>query len=320
MRMAMDKRSRMRAARYVAILFLLGLALHFFLPRFATFEESLQVARRLSVWPLLVAAVAQVLRCVVNGWMLALSVATSKERLPLRRAIAIATAASTVSLMAGGVVAFGASIYRWTRDAGARRETATIAVALPAAFNGAALLAFGLVSAAILLKRGKLGQSAALGVGIVTMLIIAAFVIAALAVFVPARWTRFPRLRTLVAMVRDAIRQGRALEMAFAALLTLAFDLLSLGCVVFAAGRRLGLDVLLGGYGVPLLLGRSSLLPGGIAVVEVAMAGCYVSLGVPAEVAVVATLVYRIFSLWLPSLAGIPIAVWLQARRPDHAA
>jgi uncharacterized protein (TIRG00374 family) len=54
-------------------------------------------------------------------------------------------------------------------------------------------------------------------------------------------------------------------------------------------------------------------LPGGIAVVEVAMTGSYVSLGVPAEVAVVSILVYRVFSFWLPSLAGIPIAIWLQA-------
>jgi uncharacterized protein (TIRG00374 family) len=114
-------------------------------------------------------------------------------------------------------------------------------------------------------------------------------------------------------MIRDAMRKGRTVELAVAALLNLAFDVVCLGCIVAATGHRIDLAVLLGGYGVPLLLGRSSLLPGGIAVVEVAMTGSYVSLGVPAEVAVVSILVYRVFSFWLPSLAGIPIAIWLQA-------
>lgn len=37
-------------------------------------------------------------------------------------------------------------------------------------------------------------------------------------------------------------------------------------------------------------------------------------LGVPASIAVVAVLTYRLISFWLPALAGIPIAVMLQSR------
>lgn len=66
-------------------------------------------------------------------------------------------------------------------------------------------------------------------------------------------------------------------------------------------------------------LGRSSLLPGGIAVVEVGMIAASVSLGVPTEMAVVAVLAYRLISFWIPTLAGIPVAVLLQTRaEPAH--
>ncbi|HMC22813.1 MAG TPA: flippase-like domain-containing protein, partial [Thermoanaerobaculia bacterium] len=62
-------------------------------------------------------------------------------------------------------------------------------------------------------------------------------------------------------------------------------------------------------------LGRASFLPGGIAVVEVAMAALYSELGVPPSTAIVAVLTYRLISFWLPALAGIPLAIGLQSQR-----
>lgn len=66
---------------------------------------------------------------------------------------------------------------------------------------------------------------------------------------------------------------------------------------------------------LPLLLGRASFLPGGIAVTEVAMAALFGGLGVPPSIAVVAVLTYRLISFWMPALAGIPISITLQSRR-----
>jgi uncharacterized protein (TIRG00374 family) len=77
----------------------------------------------------------------------------------------------------------------------------------------------------------------------------------------------------------------------------------------------LKISLLLAGYGVPILLGRASFLPGGIAVIEVAMAALYGGLGVPASTAVVAVLTYRLISFWLPTAIGIPIAITLQSRK-----
>ena len=46
-----------------------------------------------------------------------------------------------------------------------------------------------------------------------------------------------------------------------------------------------------------------------------AMAALYGGLGVPANVAVVAVLTYRLISFWLPAAVGIPVAIALQSRR-----
>jgi uncharacterized protein (TIRG00374 family) len=113
----------------------------------------------------------------------------------------------------------------------------------------------------------------------------------------------------------QTMRSGGWLRPACSSLLVLTFDLLCLRYVFLGLGQHLYITTLIAGYGVPLLLGRSSFVPGGIAVVEVAMAALYGSLGVPANVAIVAVLTYRLISFWLPALIGIPVAIALQSRR-----
>jgi uncharacterized protein (TIRG00374 family) len=66
------------------------------------------------------------------------------------------------------------------------------------------------------------------------------------------------------------------------------------------------------GYGVPQLLGKLTVILGGIGVVESTMVALYAALGVPAPIALVVVLVYRLFSFWLPTLAGIELVPYLE--------
>jgi uncharacterized protein (TIRG00374 family) len=88
--------------------------------------------------------------------------------------------------------------------------------------------------------------------------------------------------------------------------------MLTLYLVFIAAGHPVSPAVLLAGYGLPLLLGKAPLLPGGVGIVESTMVALYTSLGVPNAVAVVVVLIYRFFSFWLPSLVGFPLVPYLQ--------
>jgi uncharacterized protein (TIRG00374 family) len=77
-----------------------------------------------------------------------------------------------------------------------------------------------------------------------------------------------------------------------------------------AFGWHADIGVLLVGYGVANLIGAlPELTPGWLGVLEASVAVALSALGVPQGIAVVAVLVYRLVSYWLPTIAGIPAAV-----------
>lgn len=57
--------------------------------------------------------------------------------------------------------------------------------------------------------------------------------------------------------------------------------MLTLGFLFWAAGYRVGVAVLVAGYGIPQLLGKLTVILGSIGVVEATMAGLYTLLGAP---------------------------------------
>jgi uncharacterized protein (TIRG00374 family) len=111
------------------------------------------------------------------------------------------------------------------------------------------------------------------------------------------------------------LKRGGWIRPAASSIMVMTFDCLCLRYALLAAGQHPYFHLVLAGYGVPLLLGRASFIPGGIAVTEVAMAAILGGLGIPAAAAVVAVLVYRLISFWIPALIGIPVAVTLHAKK-----
>jgi uncharacterized protein (TIRG00374 family) len=88
--------------------------------------------------------------------------------------------------------------------------------------------------------------------------------------------------------------------------------------VVFAAfGHRLDVGILMVGYGVMASISAlPELTPGWLGVMEASLALTYAALGVPEGTAVVAVLIYRIVSYWLPVAAGVvPAAAVLRRKK-----
>jgi uncharacterized protein (TIRG00374 family) len=328
-----EKPLRVHLLRYVPAIVFLGLAVWFLIPRLGSIGESLEVVRTMRVWPLGVAALAEALSYLANGWLLCQTVGMSGDRMRLGRATAIVMGASTVSLVAAGVFGYTAAIFRWTRDAGVHRSTAAVAASIPPMFDGGALVVFALAGAIELLRHGGMAPTSARALVIVIAglsAVVALSVYGLSSVERTARLLRrLQRIRFLRRFITDAmiqttterldtfgrsLRSGGGLRAAAASLLNLSCDLTALGFVFIATGHPLRWHVLLSGYGVPLLLGRASFLPGGIAAIEIGMTAMYSSLGVPVQVAVVAVLTYRLISFWIPSVIGIPVAVTLQMR------
>ncbi|MGZ7030554.1 MAG: lysylphosphatidylglycerol synthase transmembrane domain-containing protein [Thermoanaerobaculia bacterium] len=329
---------RLAVLRLLPIVVILGLLVHFVLPRLGEIDETFETLDTLAPWAIGLAIAAEVMSYVSNGALLKTVIGLADERLSLRRAIAIETGAATVALVAAGALGFGAAIYKWTLKRGISRETAVLASWLPSVFDSATLVLFALVGAVELLVVHKLSRASSIAlvivVSVLTILITGLVILMARNDWMIAIAHRVASLIKRIrpkwdpsVLIDSAERAGSAWETlrgtgwlrpAFCSFMVLTFDVACLYFVFRAAGQHISLSLLLAGYGVPILLGRSSFLPGGIAVIEVAMAALYGGLGVPANVAVVVVLTYRLISFWMPSLIGIPLAIGLQSRKP-HA-
>ncbi len=105
-------------------------------------------------------------------------------------------------------------------------------------------------------------------------------------------------------------RGRRLLPVAFWGGAAWALDSLALWVIFDAFGHRLSFAVLLIGYGAAnLLQALPELTPGWLGVLEGTLSVTFAAFGVPAGLAVVAVLAYRLISHWLPVAAGVPSAL-----------
>ena len=110
---------------------------------------------------------------------------------------------------------------------------------------------------------------------------------------------------TMSAGVRDAMEHLRSRDPALVgAVLYWAFQIAVLWAAFHAFGDAPPLAVLVQGFFVGML-GNLLPLPGGVGGVEGGMVGAYSGFGVNFELALVAVLVFRAFTFWLPLLPGV---------------
>lgn len=332
-----------RWLRNLLTLLLLGLAVHLILPQIATLEHSLQVIQSMIWWAVALAAGAQVLSYLGSGVLLQAIAAMTGDRLSVVRSTLITAASYSIGLVAGGMVGSGAATYRWVHGSGVSAEGALLAGWLPALVYDGALLLVSIFGLLYLLVVHHLTALQALSFGLIVLILGLVMVailwgtrhrsqLVGLTVNIARRWATLRRrsydpapTQASVGRLFDAwdrLGGGGWRGPALGAAINTAFDMLTLYLVFVAAGHRVSPAVLLAGYGLPLLLGKAPLLPGGVGIVESTMTALYTGLGVPNAVAVVVVLIYRFFSFWLPSLVGFPLVPYLQhvATRPKDGA
>jgi len=333
----------LRLGKYLFTLIVLGLAVHYLLPQLVTFEHSLQVLKKMSVPFIIGAALAQVLSYMSNGYLIRSLASTAGRRLTVLKGISMTLASSSVGLVAAGMVGNSAAMYHLMKHTGIKQESALLASWMPSILNSAALLVFAIMGMVQLILLHELSSGQAIGLGL-AVLFLGLFagvilwgvynrpIILNYSIKIARRWARlrhhsYSPEPTRAAVERiffawDNLRSGKWRDAASGALGNNSFDLLTLYLVFIAAGYRVNPGLLLGGYGLPLLLSKFTFLPGGIGLVEGGMAAIYTGLGVPGATAVVVILTYRIISFWLPTLLGFPLFVYLQhvRRGTDHVA
>ncbi len=321
----------------LGLLAVLGAAVHLILPQLASLEHSWLVLKTLTPWAVGLAFIAQALSYLGSGFLLQSLLRLTKTAIKLFHSTLIVLGASSVGMVAGGILGSSAAIYRWTSQEQSHPEGAMLASVLPPILNNLILVLVSIFGLVHLILAHNLSQAQLIGFS--TTILILSLVIGA--VFLALRY----RQRTLTTVrwfakrlshlqrkpfdlaglkayteslfsAWDILRGGAWGAPALGAVLNVVFDMLTIFFLFAAAGHPVSLAVLISGYGLPLLLGKVAfMVPGGVGVVEASMTVMYTGLGVPDSIAVIVVLGYRFISFWLPSLSGFPIAAYLQS---DH--
>ncbi|MBP6786350.1 MAG: UPF0104 family protein [Candidatus Promineofilum sp.] len=326
--------------RFIVMVVMVGLGVRLLLPQIADLEDAVTTIRAMPLWLVGIAALGQVGNYGGAGVMMATLAGLVDSRLPLLRGTIIAIAASSIGLVAGGTVGNTAITYRWVRGSGVRRLGAALCATIPLLLIVLALLLVAMVGLINLLLVHQLNAVEVAGfVAVLVMLgVLAAVVFYGMAhpPWLTARvtpilvryyaWRRRPFApEDAVDYVNKLINTGIVLRRgwhgpAAGAVINITSDIFTLYILFLAAGYRVSPGLLLAGYGLPLLVGRLPLVPGGVGVVEATMTAVFIGLGAPPHATVVATLGYRLFSFWIPTLLGFPLALYLQhvARPPEE--
>jgi uncharacterized protein (TIRG00374 family) len=96
------------------------------------------------------------------------------------------------------------------------------------------------------------------------------------------------------------------------------FDYLALEASLLAVGADVNLVLVLLAYVAASALAIVPITPGGLGFVEAGLTGVLALAGVSAEHAVLATLLYRLFSYWLPLPAGLVASILFGRRHPTE--
>ncbi len=318
----------------LGILVISGIAVHLILPQITALENSWQVLTSMAFWAVALAFFAQGLSYLGSGFLLQSILALAQQKVSLWLNTLIVLGSYSIGMVAGGVIGSTAAIYRWTSGGKGSMQGATLASILLPQFNTiilALISIFGLVHL-IVVHRLTQVQIIAFGATLLILGLIIGSVALAMRfrnqaasaiLWMSSRAARLSRKSFDPNAIQqqtsdlfaawDMLWQGGWRRPVAGAFLNVAFDILTLYFLFVAAGKDISLGVLLAGYGLPLLLGKVAfILPGGVGVVESSMMALYNGMGVPQATTVVVVLSYRLLSFWIPSLAGFPVAAYLQ--------
>ncbi len=327
---------KIRLARYLLPLIVIGLAVHLLLPQIASLEDSINVVRAMSLWLVSLAVIAQICSYLGSGYLLKAIVDLGQTKLSLMRGVLITLASASIGLVAGGWVGAAAATYRWVEEREDTSEEAVLAGILPPLFNNVLLVIVTIVGLVYLLIDYDLLRAQVIGYSLFLSLVgLSLFGVvygmqhqATAESFVLGIVNRSMRLLrraydpTPIRNAMNNIYVGLSLlrnkgwvRPAIGAAVNIGFDMLTLYFLFIAAGDTINPGALLAGYGLAFLLGKIAFLfPGGVGVIESGMTAVYSSLGIPNPISVVVILSYRLFSFWLPSLLGFAVAGYLRKR------
>jgi len=329
--------------RVIIVLVLLGLAVNLVLPKIMDIRHAFEVIREMTWWAVALAVVAEGLAYLGFGYCLRALLDLQNHRMSIFEGAMISMASFSIGLVAGGWIGAAAATYRFVNKRGASKSSATIAGILPSMLVNAAIILVSIVGIGFLALTDRITQAQLVQYGFFLLFVIIFTYSYLLALVFPAgtyklvnwalwNWARLRNKPYDPAKTRQnvnslllawkSLRRGSWFRPMLGAFAYILFDMACLYLVVFAAGYKLHLGVLFASYGIPFLIAKIAIiLPGGVGVIEATMAALFTSLGVPAEISIVAVIGYRLISFWLTTFIGLSLSPFLNRTKsvqPDE--
>jgi glycosyltransferase 2 family protein len=326
---------KVKLYRYLIPLVFVCLAVAILLTKVSSLKTTISAIRQMPLWIVGLAAVAQVISYLGNGYLLKVIVSRVRYRLSVVRGALITVAADTIGL-ASGAVGAAAATYYWTSKNNDDAGEAALAGIIPILYNAIVIIIITIIGMAYLLLMHELSSTQIIVYGSVLAIIIAGVLIALyglrhrdamtriiLRIAKKANTFRFIKRKKDLALLEvdiedfydsmELLKNRGWIKLGLGPTLNTFFDMLTLYLFFIAAGYLIQPSVLLAGFSLSFLFGRYAfLVPGGAGIVEGGMVVIFSNLGVPSNICVVAVLGYRFLSFWLPSLLGFPAMAYLQ--------
>ncbi len=251
----------------------------------------------------------------------------------------ITLSSTSIGLVAGGMFGAAAATFRWVKANGGGNQGASLSATMPPLLIDFILLVVSLIGIIQLFFMHDLTALQITAFILISIFLLIVFLVLFFGIrnrekFKDVGYRVISRIFQFIKKTMDEKKINQEFDRLFktwdillaggwkgpliGAMVTIIFDMLTIYFIFLGTGYSIPLDILIAGYGLPLLFGKVAfIIPGGIGVIETAMIGLYTNLGVPLQVATITVLVYRFLSFWTPLLIGF-ILIPFVSKAPNN--
>jgi uncharacterized protein (TIRG00374 family) len=321
-----------------SVIILIGLVIYFVIPQIASLQKNIVVVKSLKAWAVALALAMQITSYLGSGLTIKALVKSAHRYISTVKSMIISLSSYSIGLVAGGMFGSAAATFRWVKANGGGNQGASLSATIPPILIDLVLLGISIIGVLQLFFKHNLTALQITAFLFITLLLF----LVTLAIFLGLKFREkfkelgFRFVKWLYGILKkpvnrekifqefdrlyrtwDTLLKGGWKGPLLGAAITVIFDMMTIYFVFLGIGMAIPLDILITGYGLPILFGKMAfIIPGGIGVIETTMIALYTSLGIPFQVSSIVVLVYRFISFWTPLLTGF-VLIPFAARVPN---
>ena len=325
--------NKIKLIRYLIPLIFTGVAAAVLIFKISTIEDIINVIKSMSHKLICLSVVAQICSYLGSGFLLKVIMNINHSRLTIFRGVLITMASASIGL-AGGWVSSAAATYYWVAKSDKDSGAAVLTGVLPALYNTVVLVVVTIIGMVYLQLNHELSKQQIFVYGTI-LIIIATLIIVVIYIGIHREISKNLILDTKKIIKRilkvdydfnlilnnidrfysgmELIGKSSWIKPIFGSFMNISFDMITLYILFIASGCLVKPSILIAGYSLAFLLGRTVfIVPGGVGIIEGGMAAVYTNLGIPNSVSVAAVLSYRLISFYIPSILGFVSMLYLK--------